>query len=248
MIKEEKKKRRIVAHALLGIILIGMIAAAAAGAQDGHNRVITSEDNVVLLGQELRFEGADLSTILKGSQDDKDIRWFALWTPSSDTAEFDSRILPGKGIYYLDTNRNGVWGDGFDTTLYVQEPRLEIELRDSGGRAVSAARAGTNVTVDMVTNLDYDDCVNVRVTALDGDEVCVDGVPQENVSVSEVRGFLLDTTRLRAGGDYLIWVETSRNGLSQGLDVSSNVVTLRLFRSDWQLQQFLRNKGGDAEK
>ncbi len=249
MVKEEekKKKKRMVAYGMLGILLLSMIPAVA-GAQRGYNCIITSEDNVVLLGQELRFEDADLSNIIKGSQDNKDIRWFALRTPSSDTTDFDSRILPGKGIYYVDTNRNGVWGDDFDTKLYVQEPRLEIELRDAEGNAIDATITGTNITIDMVTNLDYDDRVDIRVTDFDGTEVNVDGVFAENVSVNEVRSFELDTKRMGTG-EYLIWLETSGNGgLAQGLDISSNVVTLRLFRNDWQLQQFLKNEGGELEK
>lgn len=235
-----------VAHAMLGILLLSMIPAVA-GAPEGYNSVITSEDNVVLLGQELRFEDADLSNIIKGSQDNKDIRWFALRTPSSDTTDFDSRILPGKGIYYVDTNRNGVWGDDFDTKLYVQGPRLEIELRDAEGKAIDATITGTNITLDLVTNLGYDDRVNIRVTDFDGAEVIVDGIPQESVSVSEIEVFELDTKRMGTG-EYLVWLETSGNGLTQGLDISSNVVTLRLFRKDWQLQQFLKNKGGEAGK
>lgn len=245
--EEEKKKKRMVARAMLGIILLSTIPAVT-GAQGGYNSITSSEDNVVLLGQELRFEGADLSNVIKGSQGNEDIRWFALWTPASDTTAFDSRILPGRGIYYVDTNRNGVWGDDFDTKLYVQEPRLEIELRDAEGEAIDATITGTNITIDMVTNLDYDDHVDIRVTNFDGTEVNIDGVLLENVRVSEVRRFELDT-KLLGTGEYLIWLETSGNGdLAQGLDISSNVVALRLFRKDWQLQQFLKNKGGEVEE
>jgi hypothetical protein len=244
---KEKEMKRMVAHAMLGIILLSMIPAVI-GAQGGYNSVITSEDNVVLLGQELRFEGADLSNIIKGSQDDKDIRWFALRTPGSNTTDFDSRILPGRGIYYVDTNRNGVWGDNFDTKLYVQESRLEIELRDAEGKAIDATITGANITIDLVTNMDYDDRVNIRVTDFDGTEVSVDDVLLENMSVSELRGFELGTKRLGTG-ECLIWLETSGNGdLTQGLDMSSNVVTLRLFRKDWQLQQYLKNKGDDENE
>ena len=243
MQKEEGMKRK-VACTILGILLLSMIPAVT-GAQTGYNGIITSEDNVVLLGQELRFESADLSNVIKGSQDNKDIRWFALQTPKIDTTDFESRILPGRGIYYVDTNRNGVWGDDFDTKLYVQEPRLEVELRDVEGNAMDATITGTNVTFDMVTNLDHDDRVDIRVTDFDGTEVSVDGVLLENVSVSEVKGFELDTKGLRTG-EYLIWLETSGNGdHSQGLDMSSNIVTLRLFKKDWQLQQFRKNEGGE---
>jgi hypothetical protein len=245
--KKEEGMSKMVAYAMLGVLLVCMTPAVT-GAQGCYNSVIQSEDNVVLLGQELRFEGADLSNVIKGSQDHKDIRWFALQTPAIDTTDFESRILPGRGIYYVDTNRNGVWGDNFDTKLYVQEPRLEIKLRDVDGNAIAATITGTNVTIDMVTNLDYDDCVDIRVTDFDGTEVSTNGVLLENVSVSGVRGFELDTKGLRTG-EYLIWLETSGNGdHSQGLDISSNVVALRLFRNDWQLQQFLRNKGGETEK
>ena len=230
-----------VAYAMLGILLV-CTTPAVTGAHGGYNSVITSEDNVVLLGQELRFEGADLSNVIKGSQDCKDIRWFALQTPTVDTTDFESRILPGRGIYYVDTNRNGVWGDNFDTKLYVQEPRLEIELRDVEGNAIDATITGTNITIDLVTNLDYDDRVDIRVTDFGGTEVSVDGVLLENVSVSEVRGFELDTKGLRTG-EYMIWLETSGNGgHSQGLDMSSNIVALRLFKKDWQLQQFRKNE------
>jgi hypothetical protein len=243
----EEGVKKIVAQAMLGIILLSMVPAVTE-AQAGYNSVIASEDNVVLLGQGLRFEDADRGNIIKGSQDNKDIRWFALRTPAINTTDFESRILPGRGIYYVDTNRNGVWGDDFDTKLYVQEPRLEIELRDAEGKAIDATITGTNITLDLVTNLDYDDRMDIRITDFDGAEVNVDGVLLENMSVSELRDFELDTKRLGTG-EYLIWVETSGNGdLTQGLDMSSNVVTLRLFRKDWQLQQFLKNKGDDENE
>jgi len=172
----------------------------------------------VLIGQKLNF--SDTGKTIIGLTPDS-IKGLTFGTTSTD---YDSSILSA-GTYNCSGNASGI------ADMSVSAPILTIDLK-YGTTSVSSTTAGTNLTLDVNTNIPDGDAATIEVIDPDGNILGTDGDDQalKNVTMSLIKNFGLNTTGFKAG-TYTIQVKTNVSA-AEGLDMKSNILSLEIVSPD----------------
>ena len=214
-------------------ILLAMPPMGTASTGD-KNEITVGVANMVVIGQQLMFQGPDLGFNIVGEAPGT-VEGVVVGTA---TDSFDSTLFPQAGSYYVDTNGNGAYDAG-ETTLSVAELTLFLKLVYPGTNdEITVITEGSEVELALTTNLP--DAAQGDIKLIDPAAVrwLIDGAgdPLSNLVMGGVSdpgsidGFTLDTTGFDKG-DYEICVKTDPDD-ADGLSASSNTVTLTIIEEE----------------
>jgi hypothetical protein len=126
-------------------------------------------------------------------------------------AEFSARDCGY--LWFVDVDNNIDYTTG-DLVLSLEEPRLDVEIRDTSNKDIESMTIETPICVHLSMNLEDDDVVKIKMEDPDGYVTDL-----AKVEVSAARNYYIDTTDWNIG-TYEIWLETVKEE-SRGLDLKS---------------------------
>ncbi|MCK4529118.1 hypothetical protein KAW18_17265, partial [candidate division WOR-3 bacterium] len=189
----------------------------------GDNASVTYK---VLIGEMLNFTGNCYGKVIIGKAPEE-IEGKTYGTASHDYNT--QAYFTVEGSYYVDVDANSSYDTGIDVLLSVEEPKIEVKIRDEKGKEIESTTIGKYITVDLETNLFDDDVVKLKIMNPDG-FICA---------------YILDTIKNVSGknistewwdvGTYEIWVETVEDK-ARGLDIESARDTLTLRKPEIEIE------------
>jgi len=191
------------------------------------NEITVGSSNAVIIGQKLMFQGTDLGKCIVG----KEPETIEYCTFGTATDNFNSAVFTTPGTYFVDANLNAYLDPG-ETTLSVAALMFNLSLK-IGGYTITSTTEGQIVNISVTTNIPDAARADIKVTQVEGSiPLKVDGAGQnlENQSLGVIDGFGLDTTDFDTGA-YEIYIKTDKDE-ADGLDVSSNTVTLAIYKEE----------------
>jgi hypothetical protein len=134
-----------------------------------------------------------------------------------------------EGTYYVDIDGNFSYDEGTDVLLSVDEPKIEVKIRDEKGKEIEATTIDKNITVDLETNLFDDDVVKLKIWD-------PDGVMRVHLvdTIENVRGKSI-STKWWDVGTYKIWIDTVEEK-ARGLDIESDYATITLRKPEIEIE------------
>jgi len=191
----------------------------------GDNASVTYK---VLMGETLNFIGnCTGKTIIGYAPEEIKGKTYGTASHDYDTQAFFHFTV--EGTYYVDVDANSSYDIGTDVLLAVEEPEIEVKIRDEKGKEIESTRIGKNITVDLVTNLFDDDVVKLK-TMNPHSLICT----HFSDTIKNVSGKSISTEWWDVG-THVIWVETVEDK-ARGLDVKSAQATITLRKPEIEIE------------
>lgn len=154
---------------------------------------------------------------------------------SDSTGWVDTYAIAEKGLY------NATYDEHWEL-LAVSVAVMDLSLK-VGTKEVSSIAVGTHLGIDFASNLDENDCVDLRIIDPDGIELNQNPAdPNQkfnDINVTQLLEYesLDESKRINTTGwdvgDHKLWVKTPSGGdYARGLDIISAMVTLTIFKED----------------
>ncbi len=213
---------------MLASVFAAMVPTGSASTGD-KNQINVGESNSVIIGQKLEFLSTDIGSNIIGKVPDT-VEGVVIGTA---TDSFASTLFPTPGTYFVDSNATspGEYDPG-ETTLSVANLSFTVALKIDGD-TVTATTAGQVLNVSVTTNIPDAAQGDIKVTKVEGDKLLTvdgEGSPLENLNMSDIDGFTLNTTGFDKG-EYKIYIKTDKDQ-ADGLAESSNTVTLTIYKEE----------------
>lgn len=215
---------------IIVVIVLGWIISSPASASMDYNVINIGDTNVVLTGQKLQFQGSDIGKTIKGDPDNEDISYFRAIA----TTDFDSSyyFFYKWGAYFIDDGDGKLEINGDDTVLYVTRPHLDLELKIDS-RQADVISKGRMLKIDLDTNLNDDDSVELEIMDNDGNILRrnpTDGTPFYDITIGDLHNLKIKTDAWDLG-DYTFSIRTIKEKAC-GLDMRSNTKSLYIVKGE----------------
>jgi hypothetical protein len=188
-------------------------------------RLDGNESSKVLVGQVIQFyngSGGPSGVVtlegISGEAEEKKVEKY-----SDDAGRLDTALTPLLTGTYLAT-----CADGCDnTTIIVEEPYLKLALKRSG-KSITSIPVNTTFTVELSTNLDPHDGVNLEVKDPSGNTLKAnyDGTVFDGVNVDHVTDLSINTAGWELG-TYTFRVSTEED-YARGLETQSDLKSIAI--------------------
>ena len=238
--KSKGSEGKIVLKMVILAIVLLWITINPTSASSDHNIINVGETNMVLIGQKLQFQGSDIGKTIKGDPDNEGMSYFRAIA----TIDFDSSyFFHIGGAYFIDDGDEKLEINGDDTVLYVTRPYMKLDLKfDSRQVDVITHQAdiiskGRTLIVDLDTNLNEDDGVELKIIDKDGNILRTnptDGTPFYDITIGDLHNLKIKTDAWGLG-DYTFSIRTIKEKAC-GLDMRSHTKSLYVVKGEVQIE------------